>query len=220
MKIVALDSGQWDEAAKNNLSKAEVVKIVKDSSAKAAELLPTLSQHTNIVVRQNRNNCLKETGDHGFAYDSELLIVQFDPRLPYGKETFIKNFSNTVLHECNHAARYAWLFSQRVFEPTIMYAGIHEGLATAFERDYGSADPLYGEYKDDTTMRKWLRELRQADKNGESWKEWGFTRKDGRRWVGYKVGTWIVDRAKEKSNKNVIELTTILSKDILKLAEL
>lgn len=219
MKIVALDSGQWDEAEGNGFSQAEVEEIIKAAYEKAAKLLPTLSKNLNIVVRPNKNNYIKETGENGYTYDSELVIIEFSPTLPYGKDNLIKNVENAVFHECNHAARYRWLYSQGVFESTIIDAGIHEGLATIFAGKYANGTSPWGKYEDDETMRGWLKELRQADKNGDSWSKWGFDHADGRKWVGYKTGTWIVDKAMQKSGKNVIDLTCVLSRDILKTAE-
>lgn len=220
MKIISLDSGQWEEAEKNGFSQAEVETVVSAAYKKAAKLLPTLSKNVNIVIRPNKNNYIKETGDNGYTYDSELIIIEFSPTLPYGKEDLIKNIENAVFHECNHAARYRWLYSQGVFEPTIIDAGIHEGLATVFAGKYANGISLWGKYEDDETMQGWLKELLQADKDGDSWRNWGFARNDGRKWVGYKTGTWIVDKAMQKSGKNILDLTCILSKDILRLAGL
>jgi len=220
MKIIGLDSGQWEEAEKKGFSQAEVEGVVKAAYNRASKLLPTLSTNLNIVIRPNKNNYIKETGDNGYTYDSELVIIEFSPTLPYGKEDLIKNMENAVFHECNHAARYRWLYSQGVFEPSIVDAGIHEGLATVFAGQYANGISPWGKYEDDETMNKWLEELRQADKNGEHWKDWGFDRADGRKWVGYKTGTWIVDKAIQNSGKSVIDLTSILSKDITELASL
>lgn len=220
MKVISLDSGQWDEAEKNGFSQVEVEDVVRAAFSKASSLLPTLSKHLNIVIRPNRDDCIKETGDNGYAYDSELVIIEFSPTLPYGKEDLIQNVENTVLHECNHAARYNWLYSQGIFEPSIIDAGIHEGLATVFAGEYANGISPWGKYEDDQTMLRWLEELRQADTNGDSWKDWAFDREDGRKWVGYKTGTWIVEKAIQKSGKSVIDLTSILSKDVLELAVL
>lgn len=220
MKLFALDSGQWDEAEKNGFSQREVEAVVREAYNKASDLLPTLSKYLNIVIRPNKNNYIKETGDNGYTYDSELIIIEFSPTLPYGKEDLINNIENAVFHECNHAARYRWLYSQGVFEPTIIDAGIHEGLATVFAGEYANGISPWGKYEDDATMQKWIEEIKQADKSGDSWSAWGFDRPDGRKWIGYKTGTWIVDAAMQKSGKSVIDLTCVLSKDILKLAEL
>jgi uncharacterized protein YjaZ len=46
-----------------------------------------------------------------------------------------------------------------------------------------------------------------------------FTHTDGRKWIGYKVGTYIIDQAMKNSGKSVIELTQMECVDILKLAK-
>ena len=51
-----------------------------------------------------------------------------------------------------------------------------------------------------------------------SWEEYMFIHPDGRRWIGYKVGTYIVDEAIKRSEKSVIELTQMECTDIIDAA--
>jgi len=46
-----------------------------------------------------------------------------------------------------------------------------------------------------------------------------FDNPDGRRWVGYKTGTWIVDKAMQKSGKSVVELTVLPVDEIIALSD-
>jgi len=95
---------------------------------------------------------------------------------------------------------------------------IMEGLATVFERDYAKVDPLWGRY-DPAETADWLTEIQAAD-NALDFYEYMFKHPDGRRWIGYKVGCYIVDAAKQNSKKSVLELTRLECSEILGLAEI
>lgn len=41
---------------------------------------------------------------------------------------------------------------------------------------------------------------------------------DGRRWVGYKVGTYLVDRAMKVSGKSSAELFSVSTEDVIAMA--
>jgi uncharacterized protein YjaZ len=92
---------------------------------------------------------------------------------------------------------------------------VSEGLATVFERDYASGDPLWGRYEDDRTMRQWLSELlAQGDSINE---DYLFDHPDGRRWIAYKTGAWVVDRVLHSTKVSFQWLTTHRAESVIKL---
>ncbi len=220
MRIVSLEAQEWSTAQGNGLSQTECEHVVAKAAKKATEFLPTLSPHLNILIRAHAENAVPDIAVGGRTYDSELILLSFDQSLPFGKDSLLGQLTSTTYHEANHAARFAWIAKAKLFEKSLLDWAIWEGLATVCERDYGKTIPLWSEYGDDKTMHQWLADLKNADKKDDAWGTWAFKREDGRNWLAYKVGTWIVDRAITNSKQTVGELTTIPAQKILKLADI
>lgn len=89
------------------------------------------------------------------------------------------------------------------------------GLATAFERDAGGARPLWGEYQNN--VREWVEELLTLPVDAP-YQQWMFSHPDGRRWIGYRTGTFIADQATLKSGLSSAELVRTPTEEILKLS--
>jgi hypothetical protein len=93
---------------------------------------------------------------------------------------------------------------------------ICEGLATAFERDFGGWSPPWGEYP--AQVSEWVAELLRLPATA-SYRAWMFQHPDGRRWVGYREGTFIADRAIEASGRSAAKLVGTPALEILQLAK-
>lgn len=209
MKIHFADSSYKVSADFKQKYIAEIEKAHKEVS----ELLPFGSKHINFFVQPREYGLIKETQDNGHAHNSEFLEFAFNPTVDEkGLKTILDDIKATVFHEMNHAARY----NIPIFHVKFLDNCIMEGLATVFERDYGGSKPPYGKYP--KNVADWVQEI--IDKNDMfAWQEYSFDHPDGRRWIAYKVGTYIVDEAIKNSGKTVIELTQMECADILKLAK-
>jgi uncharacterized protein YjaZ len=98
-----------------------------------------------------------------------------------------------------------------------MDAVISEGLATAFQRDFAQSDPLWGDYPDE--ILEWAEQLLELPLSAyESYAKWMIQHPDGRRWIGYRAGTYLVDRAMEQSGQTSAELVDTPTDSILGLA--
>jgi hypothetical protein len=92
---------------------------------------------------------------------------------------------------------------------------VSEGLATAFERDVGKVDPPWGRAPPE--VMEWTREvLRQPDQADRT--TWLRRHPDGRRWIGMRVGTFLVDRATRASGTSAAALVGTPTAEILRLA--
>ncbi|MEJ0073784.1 MAG: DUF2268 domain-containing putative Zn-dependent protease [Candidatus Saccharibacteria bacterium] len=154
---------------------------------------------------------IPEYGTGALTHDTEFIEIHFDAAVPHGRERVLKSLYETPFHEGNHAARWNSVAYDERFIASVTF----EGLATVFEREYAHYQPLYGKYEDDDTMREWFAELEQAD-----WDERAvlfFGNPDGRRWIGYKTGAWLIDKAMKNSGKSVIELTGLPHDEIVSL---
>lgn len=212
MKVLFADSKFWE----SNLEfKKSYETIIKKSYKNAKKLLPSLESDLTFVCQTNSWECIPETGEGANTRSSKLILLSINPELPIGIDILLENSESAILHECNHAARFALNIGHASF----LESSIMEGLATVFERKYsGSREPLWGKY-DTEVISDWYEEIKKL-KSSYRWGDYMYNHPDGRRWIGYKVGTWIIDQAMKKSNKTVIELTKLDNKEILKLAEL
>lgn len=210
MKIFFADS-EYDLSA-------EFVRQYKNVVTKAfkevSQILPFGSPHVNFVVQPREYNLIDVTHDAGHTHNSELIELAFDPTLD---ETGLKNIlvsaRAVIYHEMNHAAR----FNVPVWHKTFFDNCILEGLATAFERDYAGAKVLWAEYPDN--VEECIQEIINLEIT-PNWRDYAFQRDDGRHWMAYKIGTYIVDQAKQKSDKAIPELTQLSCNEILRLAEI
>jgi hypothetical protein len=88
-------------------------------------------------------------------------------------------------------------------------------MATAFERDLARTRPPWGAYPDD--VAGWLGEL-LALPPGAPRRPWMFRHPDGRRWIGFKVGTYLVDRAARASGRTPATMVGLSTDEVLRLA--
>jgi hypothetical protein len=92
---------------------------------------------------------------------------------------------------------------------------VSEGLATVLERDFGGGRPPWGEYPAD--VDQWVQELLKLP-DSEPSNHWMFRHPDGRRWTGYRAGTYIADRAVAASGRSAAELVITPIDEILRFA--
>lgn len=117
----------------------------------------------------------------------------------------------TLFHEWYHLVRLGKFSPQ-----TLAEHAVSEGLATAFERDFGGAPTPWGAYPPE--VGAWTTELLAVDPPVPS-RQWMSVHPDGRRWVGYKVGTYIADRAVRESGLSLAQLAGEPTERIISLAK-
>ena len=84
-------------------------------------------------------------------------------------------------------------------------------------RDYADYMAPWSKYPDN--IADWVQEI--IDKNDQfNGQDYRFKHADGRRWIAYKVGTYIVDQAIKNSGQSVIELSQLDCTEVLKLAKI
>lgn len=210
MKVLFADNSFW--TASQSSFKRAYKQTVNTAYAEARKYLPWISQVVTFVVQPNIYGSIPETGEGGTTLNAELIILKFDPALPYGRRDLLRHVRATMFHELNHAAR----FQLSIWHRGLLEHSVFEGLATVFERDRAGSRPLWGDY-DAELCAQWVGEIKHL--SGEQWNDYMFSHPDGRRWIGYKVGTYLVDEALRKSGKTIEELTQMSPADVMKLAE-
>jgi len=130
-----------------------------------------------------------------------------------GIETVFEDGSASCFaHEAHHAARYVAAGSA-VFDDRVISAAVFEGLATAFEEEITGNVPPWGLY-DDVEADWWVEELRQLAPGTNS-RPWRFLHPDGRRWIAYRAGKRIIDRAKQATGSTAADLVAASTDEVL-----
>jgi uncharacterized protein YjaZ len=209
MTILFAESDFWID---NLEFREKYARIIRESYAAAKKLLPIIPDNVTFVNQVAPWECMEEYGQGAYTRNSRLIFIFIDDSLPYGEDALLEYTRQTVFHELSHAAR----FEKGLFHPTLLESAILEGLATVFEREYAAASPPYGDY-DPEVIESWLEELQQVGDN-ESYYPYMYRHADGRKWMAYKVGTYLVDQAIAKSGKNIIKLTGLRADAVLRLS--
>ena len=178
-----------------------------------AELRPLLPLPPGeIIIRVMPDRLTNDWGTSGTSAQPNVVYWRVDPTRPESVRQIAGTYMREILfHEFHHLVRGQ---SQPYF--TLMDKVVTEGLATAFERDFAHAKAVpFGEYPPEAG--EWLHELQNV-RPGESDNPWMSRHPDGRRWIGYKVGTYLADRAMKATGKSSAELARMPTEEVIALA--
>ncbi|MCY4661882.1 MAG: DUF2268 domain-containing putative Zn-dependent protease [Acidobacteria bacterium] len=197
--------------------RAVIVEIARATDTEVREFLPQLPPEIRLTVTAG-SGVIPETGETGLAPQPGHVSWTVDPSRPEGVVAVVRtHLRSTLFHELHHLARG---YVVRGGEPrtSFMDAVVSEGMATAFERDFAGTTPPWGSYPDDVAA--WVDELLALPPMSAygSYQQWMFQHADGRRWIGYRVGTYIVDQAMLSSGLSSADLVLRPTDEILELA--
>jgi hypothetical protein len=187
------------------------IQTVADRAARdVRQLLPALPTGLRITV-QTGDRVIPETGENGSIGLPAAVYWTVDPNHAGGVVAVVNaQLRATLFHEWYHLVREAKFAPQ-----TLVERAVNEGLATAFERDFGGAPTPWGAYPAENGV--WTKEF-LALAPGADFREWMYEHPDGRRWIGFKVGTYLADRAARESRLSLAELAGQPTERILALA--
>lgn len=190
--------------------------VATEAEAEARLHLPGLADRLILLVYSG-SNVIPEAGVGAAAIAPGVVACTVDPNHPAGLKQIVKSeLRITLLHELHHLVRGFVLYGGRPAR-TFMDFVVAEGLATAFERDVGGRTPPWGEYPDE--VRDWVGELLALPLDAP-YHHWMFTHPDGRRWIGYRTGTYIADQAIAASGMSAAALAALETDEVLRLAGL
>lgn len=200
-----------------NLSQANDLflhKVIYEHAQKAMHLLKI--NNINIVVYPKKELTIPEVGAGGYASNSDWIQIAVDPtRTDIEIKEIIENkIPLSVYHEINHVARWSTVgYGEKIPETLIT-----EGLAIVFaEKNWSAFRAPWGEYSE-TEIKTFLEILRHRDvKSKYNHSEWFFG-KGKPKWLGYKVGAYIVRKALLNSKISIEELTKLPAGEVLKLS--
>lgn len=171
--------------------------------------LDGLPPRLTLIVRWGKD-VIPETGENGAAGFPGNVGWTLDPARD-ALSTIRSQLRATLVHELHHLAR-----ASRVSSRVLMDRVIDEGLATAFERDFAKVNPPWG--RPPPEIMDWVLEIRRQPEDVEQ-EPWFVRHPDGRRWVGMRVGTFLVDRACHASGKTPAAFVSTPSAEIVRLAD-
>lgn len=187
-----------------------ITRIAGAATREARRHLPALASQIILQVRSG-NDVIPELGAGATVASPAFVRWTVDPENPQGVVTIAKtHLRATLFHEFHHLVRGATLP-----HVTLMDHVVTEGLATAFERDFAGASYPWGQYPDNVAA--WVEEL-LAQPSTAKQNEWIFRHPDGRRWIGMRAGTYLVDRAMTQLRRTSAELVSVSTEEILAAA--
>lgn len=194
--------------------KERITEVIGDAETEAKALLPKLSTNLSLTVKAGKE-VIPEKGEVGRALGVDSIEVVIDPhhKRPI-LEIIDTEFRRMFFHEAHHTVRMA----TSKFKESLVSDAIFEGLGTVFERDFAGGEQPWGQY-DNSVIHDWALELLSLDDNSINRRDWFFDHPDGRRWIAYRVGTYIVDQAiKNNPGMTATTLVDVSSKDILAMS--
>ena len=178
--------------------------------AEVRRLLPALPESIFLEVR-TEVQAYTASGATGAAVGSNRIAWVVDTQ----RSDEVVSIANATLrgilfHELHHLARGCFQGYESFIDGAVC-----EGMATVFARDFGSAEQSWATYPPD--VADWFYEVRDLPASATTG-EWMFFHSDGRVRIGYKVGTYLVDRAMQATGKTSAQLTNVSSPEVVRLA--
>lgn len=206
---------QFYEAAGYRFSNAERHQIQTIADATAVEvrrLLPALPGQLVLRVQPSKS-VIPETGETAYAVLPNSVGWLVDPDHPGSvTATIARELRATLYHEFHHLVRYAYVGEGK----SVMDGVVTEGMATVFERDAAGASPPWGAYPKDAM--NWLIELGSLPPDADV-RYWLTQRHpDGRRWIGMRAGTYLVDQAMRLTGQSSADLVAKSTEEIVRMS--
>jgi hypothetical protein len=177
-----------------------ITHAAEEANLLARESLP-LAERLHLLVEGSPD--VLETGDNAYTIAPHLIRWWADPARDVAVAARA-HLAQAFAHEAFHAARFRQLAGEAGSQSWAQVA-IGEGLATAFARDAAGAHEPWAAY-DPAVITSWAAELLSQTPDPTDLKRWKFRHPDGREWVAFRVGTWIVDSVHELTGKSPADL--------------
>jgi uncharacterized protein YjaZ len=184
---VAVEFRYSDAHPFSRAERREIETIAQSTFAEVRKVLPGLPRPLHLSIEAGEA-VIPETGESGSAGQPDQLHWIVDTRRPEGTLTIAKRvLHGTLAHELYHLER-----GRSMGWETLMDVVVHEGLATVFERDFAGVPLPWGEYPAEAAQ--WLSELEALPPDADR-AQWVYGTVGGRRWMGLRAGTYLVDCA-------------------------
>lgn len=171
----------------------------------------------NITINFSKN-VIPETGEAGYAAGKDWIQITIDPirKAKELQKIITEIIPATIYHEANHIAREKYVGESK----NLLEAIVAEGLADVFAEEYWPKFKAPWSVYQQTKIQPFLKNLRN-EKNSRKYShnDWFFGTGRYPRWLGYKLGSYIVQSAKEKNrNLTALKMTKMTANKVVKLS--
>ena len=209
---------QEDSLEFTDSQKVFISMVISKSEEEVRKLLPNLTDSINVIVEQVDWDLDSVGGVTGRTETNHppLVLVQISNNYREGiADSLYSGLKATIFHEFHHLSR-GWAIQDNKFSSGIPNAMVNEGLAVAFTEIYTGTINEVNSYPMDADS--WVKEILALplDANYAQWVMGEHP--DGRNYIGYRTGNFLVRKAINKSGKNILELSELMPEEIIKLA--
>ena len=195
-----------------------VREVIINSEMEVRNLFPKLPDSIKVIV-ENVDWDLDIVGGVTGRTETNsppLVLVQISRKYREGIIDSINSaLRATIFHEFHHLLR-GWAIQDNKFSYGIPNAMVNEGLAVAFTEIYTGNISEANAYTDEADI--WVKEILALPIDA-SYSEWVMgEHPDGRTYIGYRTGNYLIRKAMTKSGKNILELSELMPDEIIKLA--
>lgn len=184
-----------------------IARIAGQAVLDARPHLPALASRITLRV-QSGQDVIQEPGATAAAIPPDWVSWTVDADNPKGVVAIAEaHLRGALFHEFHHLVR-----GSTITPGTLMDHVVSEGLATAFERDFAGVSRPWADYPSDVS--NWVDELVKLPATADR-DEWLFQHPDGRRWIGFKAGTYLVDQAMKRLQRSSADLVAAPTEEFL-----
>ncbi len=199
----------------NDAQRRMIRDVLQKTWRQAAAVLP-LPSVMNVTVFASDLYCVPETGEGGYTVTKDWIQLYLDPAEAKRWPGIIRRIlPSTFFHELHHASRHF----QTGPRTTLADDVLTEGLATVFASErFPSFVPPWGQATEAQAAR-WLNWMK-PDWNKRHYSRHAYFFSSGpNRWAGYRLGTRLVERAKERTGATAAEMVAWNARRILRAAD-
>ena len=209
---------QEDSTSFNGTQKEFIRELIINSENEVRNLLPSLPDSIKIIV-ENVDWDLDLVGGVTGRTESNtppLIMLQISNNYRGGVIDSVHTGLKTALfHELHHLSR-GWAIQDNKFSYGIPNAMVNEGLAVVFAEIYTGDISEVNSYPEEADS--WVQEILELPLDA-SYSDWVMgEHPDGRTYIGYRTGNFLVRRAMTESGKDILELSELMPEEIIKLA--
>ena len=198
--------------------KVFIREVISNSEEEVRKLLPKLPDSIKVIVEAVDWDLDIVNGVTGRAETNSppLVLVQISHHYKGGViDSAYQGIKSTIFHEFHHLSR-GWAIQDNKFSYGIPNAMVNEGLAVAFTEIYTGSKNEAESYTDEAD--NWVKEILALPLDA-SYSDWVMgEHPDGRTYIGYRTGNFLVRKAMAKSRKTILELSELMPNEIIKLA--
>lgn len=208
-----------EEGEKFTASQKDFIrKVIISSEKEVRDLLPKLPVGVKIIVEKVDWDLDIVGGVTGRTETNSppLVMVQISNNYKEGIIDSVNSaLRSTLFHELHHLSR-GWAIQDNKFSYGIPNAMVNEGLAVAFTELYTGSASEVNAYTLDAD--NWVKEILALPLDA-SYSDWVMgEHPDGRTYIGYRTGNFLIRKAMKMSGKNILEMSELAPNEIIKLA--